>query len=366
MASSPEESDFHPRHTATLLGQGAAEAELMRAWGSGRMPHAWLLAGPRGIGKATLAYRFARTVLAHRESAGPSLFGAAPSAPAGPIGPEHPVFRRVAAQAHPDLCVVTTTVNQKTGKMREEIVVEDARAAINFFAHTSAEGGWRVAIIDAADELNEESANALLKVIEEPPERGLVLLVTHRPGFVLPTIRSRTRLVRMKPLDAGDIARVVSEQWPELPAPDVHVLLNMAEGSPGRAIQLAEADGVGFYREFQTFLHSLPNPDVALMHALADRVGKREVGRGFRVLATLPEWWMVRAIRSHAGRPPALEVLPGEIEGFSRVLGRRTLEHWVAVWEKVSLFLAQGIALNLDRRQMALNVLTILGLAARG
>jgi DNA polymerase-3 subunit delta' len=359
-----DEFDFHPRKTATLVGHTAAEAELKRAFESGRMPHAWLLAGPRGIGKATLAYRFARSVLAADGAGQDSLFGGgAPALHA--VDAEHPVFRRVAAQAHPDLCVVETGVNAKTDRPREEILVEEARAAVTFFSHTSAEGGWRVVIIDAADELNTASANTLLKIIEEPPPRGLILLIAHRPGFVLPTIRSRARILRVKPLPPSDVTAVLRQQWPELQAEDLRALLAMSEGSPGRAIALAEADGVGFYRDLQTWVAKLPSMDVAGMHRIADRLAKRDVGRGFRVLAALPEWWLMRAIRTLAGQPPASEVVDGEIEVFGRVLGSRNLAHWVAVWEKVSHLLAQGIALNLDRKQLALTVLSALGRAAR-
>jgi DNA polymerase III subunit delta' len=357
-----DDFDSHPRKTVALVGHAAAAAELQQAFTSGRMPHAWLLAGPRGIGKATLAYQFARSVLASG-GGGPSLFGgAAPALPA--IGADHPVFRHVAAQAHPDLCVVETGFSDK-GVAREQIVVGDAREAVGFFAHTSAEGGWRVAIVDAADELNEESANTLLKIIEEPPQRGLILLIAHRPGFVLPTIRSRTRMLRMQPLPAADVAAVLTQQWPELAPADLRALMAMAEGSPGRAIALAEADGVGFYNDLQAWVSKLPAMDVQLMHRIAERLAKRDVGRSFKVLAALPEWWLVRAIRTLAGHPPPDQVTDGEIEVFGRVLGRRNLEHWVGVWEKVSQLLAQGIALNLDRKQLALNVLSALGRAAR-
>ncbi len=356
--------DFQPRKTATLVGHPAAEAELAQAWASGRMPHAWLLAGPRGIGKATLAYRFARQVLAHGGGGG-ALFGDAGPAALGEVAPEHPVFRRVAGQAHPDLCVIEVGVDPKTDKQREEIVVKDARTAVEFFAHTSADGGWRVAIIDAADELNEESANALLKIVEEPPERGLILVVAHRPGFVLPTIRSRCRVLRMKPLDDAAVMQVLAQQWPELAVDGGDALLGMAEGSPGRAIALAQADGVGFYSDLVAWMGKLPAVDVPLMHKIADRLTRRDLGRGFRTLAALAEWALVRAIRAGAGMQPHAEVLPGEIEVFGRVLGRRNLDHWVAVWEKVSLLLAQGIDLNLDRKALALNVLSALGRAAR-
>src|SRR5205814_7203908 len=169
-------------------------------------PHSWLIGGPVGIGKATLAYRMARFVLAHPDPRAPLVQTATSLAVDG----DHPVARRIAAQAQGDLLVLERTINEKTGKLYQDIRVEDVRRTVGFFGSTPGEGGWRVAIVDSVDELNPSGANALLKVLEEPPRRAVLLLVNHSAARVLPTIRSRCRLLALRPLSAEDVARAAA------------------------------------------------------------------------------------------------------------------------------------------------------------
>ena len=352
----------HPRETAGLVGHGAADAALRAAWEGGRMPHAWILGGPEGVGKATLAYRFARAVLA--AAGGGGLFATAGAE--WDVPTDHPVFRRIAAEAHPDLKVLVRTPDPKTGKMRHEIVAHDARRIAAFFSHTAAEGGWRVAIVDAADELNGFSANALLKIVEEPSERGLILLLSHRPLSLLPTLRSRCRLLRMSRLSDAEVARVLADQWPELEPAAAAGHVAMAEGSPGRAIALGEADGYAAYGDLVGLLGALPDFEIAAAHRLADRLARREATAHFPILAGLPGWWLARMIRSGAEVPAGTEIVPGEAESFARVVGRAPLWRWAAARQRLADLVARGTALNLDRKQLALNVFTLLGHAARG
>ncbi|MCY4407885.1 MAG: DNA polymerase III subunit delta', partial [Rhodospirillaceae bacterium] len=179
-----------PRENPHLVGHEPAAGALVEAWGSGRLAHAWLIAGPRGIGKATLAYRFARFVLAGKEG----IDGLT-------MAPEHPVFRRIAAGGHSDLAVIERGLGDR-GRLRAEIVVDDVRKANAFLSLTAGEGGWRVVIVDAADEMNRNAANALLKRLEEPPSRVLFLLVSHAPSRMPATLRSRCRLLSLAPLPA--------------------------------------------------------------------------------------------------------------------------------------------------------------------
>ena len=202
-AGAEADEDFeppHPRATTRLFGHAEAERALLDAYRGGRLPHGWLIGGPPGIGKATLAYRMARFVLAHPD---PQL-AAVRSAPSLALPDDHPVVRRVAAQAQGDLLVLERTIGE-TGKLRTRIAVDDVRRSVSFFGSTAGEGGWRIAIVDSVDELNPASANALLKVLEEPPARALLLLVSHAPGRALATIRSRCRLLTLRPLAAGDV-----------------------------------------------------------------------------------------------------------------------------------------------------------------
>src|SRR5229473_2014413 len=288
-----------PRDNPLLLGHEAAEAVLLQAYRSGRLPHAWLLSGPRGIGKATLAFRFARFLFAEGAAA-PGLFAAPPASLA--IAPEHPVFRRVASGGHADLLVVERSLDPKRKKLRSEIVVDDTRAIAGFLRLTPAEGGWRVVIVDGADMMNRNAANALLKILEEPPQKALLLLVSDNPGRLLPTIRSRCRILALKPLAEAEVREALARYRPDIAAGDRAVLAGW----------------------------------VARMVALATGGGEGE-----------------RA------------ALPGEAQTMRRLAGRRGLDQWVEVWENLNQLFALADSVNLDRKQVVLNAFFVLAEAAR-
>jgi DNA polymerase-3 subunit delta' len=191
-----EDEPPHPHETRVLFGHAEAEQMLLSAYRGGRIPHAWLIGGERGIGKATLAFRMARFVLANPDPKAPAV----QRATALDVPADHPVARRIAGQAHSDLLMLERVINEKTGKLFTVIRVEDVRRSVAFFGSTAGEGGWRVAVVDSVDELNGPSENALLKVLEEPPPRALLLLVSNAPGRVLPTFRSGCRTVILGPL----------------------------------------------------------------------------------------------------------------------------------------------------------------------
>jgi DNA polymerase-3 subunit delta' len=213
----------HPRETFSFVGHDAEEAIFADGLRGGRMHHAWLLAGPKGLGKATLAYRVARAAF------GAKRIGPRPL----DVDATDPVARRVMALSHPDLFVLRRGLNER-GKPRREIAVDDARELGHFFSLAPAEGGVRVAIVDAVDDLNRNAANAILKTLEEPPARSILLLVCHAPGAILPTIRSRCRRLALRPLRDEEV-RTASGAEPGIIA--------LAKGRPGRAIAL-KAQGV--------------------------------------------------------------------------------------------------------------------------
>lgn len=231
-ATEPDQApgSAHPREAFVLYGHEAQEHALAEALTGGRMHHAWLLGGPKGLGKASLAYRFARRLLGARQD------GARPLDTA----PDDRVARKVAANAHPDIFVLRRTMGDR-GRYRREIVVDDARALGEFFSLMPAEGGWRVAIIDAADELNSNAANAILKTLEEPPPRAILLLVCHTPGATLATIRSRCRRLDLRALDDALVSEAVTRTTGKPPS---DAILTLAAGRPGRAISL-QASGAG-------------------------------------------------------------------------------------------------------------------------
>ena len=357
---------MEPRATYELFGHRAAERALLDGWASGRLHHAWMITGPRGVGKSTLAHRFARFLLANGDpDQGGSLFGDAPPVPDSLyVEPEHPVARRIAAEAHGDLKVLRRAVDPKTGRERSEIVIADVRALNDFYSKTSAEGGWRVAIVDSADELNRNAANALLKTLEEPPARSILLLVAHMPGRVLPTIRSRCRRLALKPLEPDAVAGILETLTPDLAPRDREVLAALADGSPGRALELAQADGLTLYRSMVSLLDSLPDLSPRATLALAEAVTGKGKERNFVLLGDLLAGLLSRLVRFavDGGR----EAVPGEAEILARMSGMTDLDRWIEVWENSSELSRQCEALNLDRKQVVITIMNRLAGAVRG
>lgn len=360
------------RGVDTLLGHDAAERALLDSWASGRLHHAWMFTGPRGIGKATLAMRFARFLLAegNRDAAetDDGLFGDAltPSRPMPDslhVSPENPIARRIAAGGHGDIRVMTRGTDPKTGRERNEIVVGDVRAVNDFFSMTSSEGGWRIAIVDSADELNRNAANALLKTLEEPPARSILMLVAHRPGLVLPTVRSRCRRLSLMPLTDADVIDVITRPHPDLAPADARILAALSDGSPGRALELVEADGVTLYRRLLSLMADLPDLSPHDVLALADAIGARGKEAAFNAFAALLSDLLTRVVRFGAEGD---ERVPGEGEALARISGMTGLDRWIEVWEKSNNLIRQGNALNLDRRQVAVTILNNLAGAVRG
>ena len=200
-----------PWRNDRLIGHDVAEKTMLAAHGSSRLHHAWLITGPRGIGKATLAWRFARFLLCGSQQGG--LFGDTPTGL--DVGMEAPGRSLVDARSHPDLFHLRRTLHPDNGRMRGEIVVEDVRGLGEFMHMTPAMGQWRVALVDAADEMNRNAANAVLKILEEPPPNAVLLIVAHAPGRLLPTIRSRCRRLALHPLSDDTVIDLLGRYAPE-------------------------------------------------------------------------------------------------------------------------------------------------------
>ncbi len=329
-ALDPRDVPWHPRRWFVLYGHSAAEDRLLNGLQSGKLHHAWLLSGPRGIGKATLAYRFARYLLSVPQSRVHANLRVDPGA--GPA-------RQIAAGAHPDLLAVERAVDQKNKRLKREIAVDDARAVSNFFSYTAGTGGWRVAIIDSADDLNTESANALLKVIEEPPPRSVFLLVSHRPGSLLRTIRSRCISLEMQPLTLEDSLRVLRELPPMVKAGEeaLRQAAELSRGSPGRALDLVESKGAAAFAAFAA------NPQ--LRPSRCFEIGAQFVGRDaaedYAVFGELLVGWIAQKARK--------EGLAGGGAGLAKA------------HDDIVYSLRQTDAVNLDRRQTVVDALLMLG-----
>ena len=354
-----------PRRNPALVGHDLAEHALLQMAEGGRMPHAVILGGPRGIGKATLAFRFARWLLARPDPAeAPGLFGAALPTTSLALDPGHPVARRISAGGHADLLTVERGWDPKRKKFRDEIVVDDVRAVSNFLRLTSAEGGWRIVIVDSADEMNRNAANALLKVLEEPPKRALLLLVCHAPGRLLPTIRSRCRKLYLQPLAEDEVVTLMRQHRPGVSTTDAASLSRLADGSIGRAIELQDAGGLDLYRGLLSRLGELPRLDIPALHRLADSMTGAEAEDSFRTLTELLIDFLARLVAGAAEGTPR-EILAGEAELLRRLGAETRLDRWIEVWENLRSLFGRADAINLDRKQVVLDAFFTLEAAAR-
>lgn len=340
--SGEDNTNKRPRESTALFGHEDAERALLDAYKSGRIAHAWLIGGPPGIGKSTLAFRLARFVLAHPDPQAPEVQQATSLA----IDPGHPVARRVAAQAQGDLLVLERSLNEQTGKLYTVIRVDDVRRTVSFFGSTAGEGGWRIAIVDAVDDLQREGANALLKVLEEPPQRSLLLLVSHAPGRELPTIRSRCRRLLLRPLEAADVARALAEATGrDVAEPELRQAAEAAEGSVGRALGLLDGPAIALRQRMLDLFAQLPEPDPRALHALGEAIAGTD--------------------------PRTLEAFMDMVNGWlSARLGEGTrqkaqMARVAETWEKVNRAARDVEAYNLERKPLVFTVFGALAEAAR-
>jgi len=352
-----------PRANPDLIGHEAAEATLRGAYEADHLHHAWLISGPKGIGKATLAFRFARYLLSIRGGdAGGGLFGGGlgdvdgAGAGAGQglyVAPENPVFQRIVAGGHTDLLTIERSENDR-GVLRSEIVVDDVRRTQKFFNLTAGEGGWRIVIVDSADEMNTNAANALLKVLEEPPSQAMLLLVSHNPGRLLPTIRSRCQKLRLAGLESAAVAAHLSRWAPEISTADAHMVSVLAEGSIGRGLELIETGGVGVFGEIFDLMDALPALDVPALHGFASKCAAKKGTDTFATAADLLRWSLARLVKQ-AGGDTGQDLTDREQALFARIGPAASLDRWLHVWEKVDDILASAERANLDRKQVILN-----------
>ncbi len=352
-----------PWRSQRLVGHEEAEKTMLGAQQSGRLHHAWLLTGPRGIGKATLAWRFARFLLCGQQQGG--LFGDGPADLE--VAPDAPGRALVDARSHPDLFHLRRSLNPDTGRMRAEIAVDDVRGLGAFMHMTPAMGKWRVAIVDSADEMNRNSANAVLKVLEEPPPNAVLLIVAHAPGRLLPTIRSRCRRLALQPLAEDTVVRLLGDYAPDTKPDEKIALARLAEGSIGRALELSSAGSLELYREMVEVLATLPDLDMPRLHAFAERFAKRgeEANADWRSLNYLFDGWLKGLARHWALGTETAAVVPAESGLNGRLLAAASLDRWMEAWEKVAHLLSRADAVNLDRKQTVLGSFLALQTAMR-
>ena len=356
----------HPRDTAHVYGQAAAEKAFLTAYTSGRLHHGWLVTGPRGVGKATLAWRIARFLIATPEAEEDGLFGAPPPPETLDIPADHPVARRVAAMSEPALFLLRRggmgssdndrEKNFREGKFSKVIRIEEARPLKSFFALSSADGGRRVVIIDSADEMNPNSANAILKLLEEPPARTVLLLISHQPSRLLPTIRSRCRELRLAPLPPAELEAALNQAGIE-PGAGAAALAELAGGSVGEAVRLVTLDGLKLYADLIALLGTMPRFDAARAQALADTASARGGEERRLLLHHLVDVALARLARAGVtGQAPAVEAAPGEAEILARLApDAHAGRNWAQAAEEIGARLRHGEAVNLDPAALILD-----------
>ena len=332
----------HPRQTLALYGHDQAEQALLAAYRGGRIPHAWLIGGPAGIGKATLAYRMARFVLAHPDPASAAVQSASSLA----VDAEHKVARRIAAEAQGDLLVLERTENEQ-GNMRTVITVDQVRRTVGFFGSTAGEGGWRVCVVDSADELKyPEASNALLKVLEEPPPRSLLLIVSHAPGRLLPTIRSRCRTMLLRPLDEGDVAPAAAAALGvDAGDPVLAQAAAASDGSVARAIALYGGPLLAVRERVLALLAKLPARDPRALHVLGETL-ERADRAAFVTFVETVRFWLSGRLAPRADMPRMVAA--------------------AEVWDKLDRAAREAEVYNLDRKPFVFTVFGWLAEAARG
>jgi DNA polymerase III subunit delta' len=334
----------HPRETSALFGHGEAEAALLSAYKSGRIAHAWLIGGAQGIGKATLAYRMARFVLTHREPLGAAVQRAETLA----VDPNAPAVRHIASGAHGGLLALERTANDK-GVLRTVITVDETRETISFFGSTAAVEGWRVCIVDTVDELNPNAANALLKILEEPPQQSLFLLISHAPARVLPTIQSRCRKLALRPLSTGDVIRAAAQAISRnSDDPALNEAAAASEGSVARALTLLGGDALKLQQRTAALLATLPRVDPRELHALGDAMGLSD-RTSLSAFVDSVDRWMSERLR---------------VDGASNANLPR-LARLAEVWEKIARAARDTQDYNLERKPLVFSVFSMLAEATR-
>lgn len=327
---------MEPRGNPDLVGHEEQARALEQAARLGRLHHAWLIAGPPGIGKATLAWRFARWLLAGLPKSEPPLF----------VDPASAVFRRVAADTHADCFTLEPGTGDRGTK--RVLRVEDAREAVRFLTQTAAEGGWRVVVMDEAERADQAAVqNTLLKTLEEPPPRTVLLLVCSAPQRLLPTIRSRCRRLDLNPLPAAAMETLLARLLPDTGKGERARLAELARGAPGRALALAEAGGLELQALVEKSLAALAKGEVLRDHALADRLAMDRSGGAFGIYVELLRGAIAGALseaaRGRAGPP---------------WIGRHPLAVWASLWDRLGTLADETERLNLDRKQAVLTGLS--------
>ncbi|MFK7840351.1 MAG: DNA polymerase III subunit delta' [Bdellovibrionales bacterium] len=359
-----EEFFHHPRQMEHLLGHENAQEELLNAFKCGRMPHGIILNGVRGIGKATLAYRFARFLLKnppHNPNQN-SMFDIEPvnlDQSSLHIDRADPIFSRVASGGHPDLLTLERAYDATKNRTAESLAVAELRKVEPFLRMTSSNGGWRVVIIDDADTMNRNAQNALLKILEEPPKNTIIMLITHRLGALIPTIRSRTRLINIDIITNDVMNELLVKKGYSVDSNQLEIISAMANGSFGQACDLIEQGGLESFATITSILNDMPNIDWRLVHHHADQCARAGQDQLYKNMSHTLIWIYKTLVfakaRGHALKPYSLNEAP-----LSTILAKSSLAQLLKICENLTDHFEMTNRGNLDKKQAILGAFQII------
>lgn len=326
-----------PEANPDFIGHKDAVKILYDSAKSGKMPNAWLLSGSYGIGKATLAYRFARFILAGGSEE--NLH----------VDESHPAFAKMKGGSHSDLMVIKI----QEGK---DIKVDDVRKINDFLRLTSAETPYRIVIIDSADDMNNNAANAVLKLLEEPPHKAMFLLVSHAPGRLLPTIRSRCRKLEMRPLDKSDAKEILQLAVPGILYEESMKLAALSKGSPGLAIKLYQNKGLELYGEIMSILAAYPKMDMQAVHKLGDKLSGKDSEQLWEVFTYIISFILTSLVSMKSYNINEIEINNGDNQAKNKLIVEKSLEELMKIWDKVNLLMNNTSHLNLSKKAVVINI----------
>jgi DNA polymerase-3 subunit delta' len=344
--------DTHPKHSYSLYGHDSAQAEILAHITGNTLGQSWLITGPKGIGKATFAFHLSRFML--KGEFGGGLFAGSPDTLA--VAKDDPTCMRIASGGHADFLYVERQYSDAAQtKKYTAIRVDDVRAVGAFLSKTAAEGGWRVVVIDAADEMNRNAANAILKVLEEPPPHALMLLVAHNPARLLPTIRSRCRQLSLKPLSSDIIARILHEKIEHLSEDESHILQQLADGSAGRAISMHQQGGLAVFEQVMDALAAIKSGDNCATFAIAGELAHTQ--ETFSLATTLILWWLGAAVTGLLRAWQGMHMPEAAKAHAMAILPHAPPQAWSQLWQDINALLQKTDSVNLDKQHVLHTIL---------
>lgn len=334
-----------PRDVYSLIGHGDEEAKFASMFDNNTLHHAWLLSGPTGIGKATLAYRMIRRVLGGLPQTDGTL----------DIPQADPIAQRIQSLGHGDFLLVRRPYDQKTKKLRSEIPISEARRISDFFSRKASEGGWRVCLIDSIDEMNRNATNAVLKILEEPPEKALLILLSNAPGRLLPTIRSRCLSLPLRPVNGAELRTWLADQTNVEKDEDVEAAVHLANGAPGKAFAYVQ-NAESVLRPLGRFFRGFPRQNPQLLHSISDTLAlsKNKISHDL--------FWDGLQSTLHT---QAIYATTGEWSGpFEPIALKRTPDVWVNIRRELGQMRLAGAGLNMNKKNVLLQAMMQIGAAA--